>query len=52
MQLLAAIFEMQPVMDAMLQAQMIRRKSIVDHRDVDPDRIRRRSATGPGQSDQ
>jgi hypothetical protein len=46
------IFEMQLVMDAMLQTQMIRRKSIVDHRDIDPDRIGRRGAAGAGQSDQ
>jgi hypothetical protein len=31
---------------------MIRRKSIVDHRDIDPDRIGRRGAAGAGQSDQ
>jgi hypothetical protein len=51
-ELLAMIFEMQLVMDAMLQTQMIWRKSIVDHRDIDPDRIGRRGAAGTGQSDQ
>jgi hypothetical protein len=39
-------------MDAMLQAQMIWRKSIVDHRDIDHDRIRRGGAAGSDQSDQ
>jgi hypothetical protein len=35
-------------MDAMLKAQMIGRKSIVDHRDIYFDRIRRCSAAGSG----
>ena len=51
-ELLTTVFEKQLRMDAMLQTQIIRRKSIVDHRDVEPDRIRRCGAAGPDQSDQ
>src|SRR5437763_12042306 len=50
--LLAAVFEVQPVMDAMLQVQMIRGESIVDHGHVDSHRLRRCGAAGHRYRDQ
>jgi hypothetical protein len=49
--LAATIFQMQPVMNAMFQAQTIRGKSIVDHRNINPDRISGCGAAGPGNGD-
>jgi hypothetical protein len=49
---LAVVFEVQPLVHAMLKVQMVRREPIVDYRDVDSDRLRGCGATGRRHGDQ